>query len=392
MSRAQISSGTQDGGGSRPETAAPVQGIAILDREGRWLEADPAIERLLGRTIARLAGEPLIAAVAARDADALRVALQAALVAGDAQSQRLQLALLHDDGHEIHASVGITPMHGAGGGVRSLVLQVVAGRGAGGEHADAEGDADADADALSQRLAEAEAALASLNHLQASFAHGVSHDLRAPLRAVDSFSALLATHLDGNLDATARDYIARIRAASARMANLIDSLLELSRAMRAELHPAPVDLGLLVDWAHAELADAEPGRAAQIDVQPGLQVLGDERQLRQLVNQLLHNAWKFSRDRDRVRVEIDGEPRGDHVIVRVRDHGSGFDMRYAGKLFEPFQRLHGAEEASGNGIGLAIVRCIAQRHGGRAWAQSEPGTGSTFFIELPAVPDNGTQA
>jgi signal transduction histidine kinase len=241
-----------------------------------------------------------------------------------------------------------------------------------------------------ERLAEAEAALASLNRLQASFAQGVSHDLRAPLRAIDSFSALLATHLDGDLDDTARDYIARIRAASARMAILIDSLLELSRAMRAELSHTAVDIGLLVDWAHAELADADPGREARIDVQPGLQVLGDERQLRQLVNQLLHNAWKFSRDRDCVRVEIDGERRADRMVLRVRDHGCGFDMRYADKLFEPFQRLHGIEQAGGNGIGLAIVRCIAERHGGRAWAHAEPDAGSTFFVELPAVPEDGT--
>src|SRR3546814_6418919 len=105
---------------------------------------------------------------------------------------------------------------------------------------------------------------------QASFAHGVSHDLRAPLRAIDSFSALLATHLGGGLDDTSRDYIARIRGASARMAELIDALLELSHAMRAELQQAPVDIGLLVDWAQAELADADAGRDARIDVQRGL--------------------------------------------------------------------------------------------------------------------------
>src|SRR5690606_29996328 len=224
---------------------------------------------------------------------------------------------------------------------------------------------------------------------QGSFAHGVWPDLRAPLRAVDSFSALLATHLDGAIDDTSRDYIARIRGASARMAELIDALLELSRAMRAELQPAPVDIGLLVDWAHAELADADAGRDARIDVQPGLQAWGDERQLRLLVTQLLHNAWKFSRDR--VHVEVEGERHGDRIELRVRDQGIGFDMRYADKLFEPFQRLHGPEQAGGNGLGLAIVRCVAERHGGRVRAQSEPGAGSTFFVELPAVPEPGDQ-
>lgn len=246
--------------------------------------------------------------------------------------------------------------------------------------------------AVARQLAEARAELAAMHGLQASFAHGVSHDLRAPLRAIDSFSALLATHLGGGLDDTSRDYIARIRGASARMAELIDALLELSHAMRAELQQAPVDIGLLVDWAQAELADADAGRDARIDVQPGLQAWGDERQLRLLVTQLLHNAWKFSRDRDRVHVEVEGERHGDRIVMHVRDHGSGFDMRYADKLFEPFQRLHGPEQAGGNGLGLAIVRCVAERHGGRVWAQSEPGAGSTFFVELPAVPDSGNRA
>lgn len=355
--------------------ASSPGGMAILDREGRWLEANPALQRLLGRSAVQLAGTAITAIAAARDAPPLDEALHA-LTAGEQPALRTTLALVHADGNEIGVRLEAAPMRDAAGRVRCLVAHL----------------SETDAGATAQRLAEAEAALASMHRLQASFAHGVSHDLRAPLRAIDSFSALLATHLDGDLDETARDYIARIHGASARMATLIDSMLELSRAMRAELRHAPVDLGLLVDWSHAELADAEPGRQAQIEVQPGLQALGDERQLRELVKQLLHNAWKFSHGRDRVQVEIAGDREGDRMVLRVRDHGSGFDMRYADKLFEPFQRLHGAGQAGGNGIGLAIVRCIAERHGGRVWAQSEPGAGSTFFVELPAVPETGTQA
>src|SRR3546814_889282 len=134
------------------------------------------------------------------------------------------------------------------------------------------------------------------------------------------------------------------------------------------------------------------GRDARIDVQPGLQAWGDERQLRLLVTQLLHNAWKFSRDRDRVHVEVEGERHGDRIVMHVRDHGSGFDMRYADKLFDTFQRLTGPDQAGRNGLGIAILRCIAERHGGRVGAQSEPGAGSTFFVELPAVPDSGNRA
>src|SRR3546814_20824357 len=113
---------------------------------------------------------------------------------------------------------------------------------------------------------------------------------------------------------------------------------------------------VVVDWSHAELADADAGRDARIDVQPGLQAWGDERQLRLLVTQLLRNAWKFSRDRDRVHVEVDGERHGDRLVMHVRDHGSGFDIRYAATLFDPFQRPPGPEPAVGTGPGLALLR------------------------------------
>lgn len=357
--------------------ASSAGGMAIVDLDGRWLEVNRALARLAGRPATQLVGEPIVSTLAARDIEALRNALAAARES----AQSLPVAFVHDGGGEVGARLDIAPVRGDDGQLRALVVQATpsAARPAGAT----------EIDAITRRLAESEAAVASLNRLQASFAHGVSHDLRAPLRAIDSFSALLAADRGGGLDASARDYIERIRAASGRMGTLIDALLELSQAMRAELRPAPVDLGLLADWAYAELADSDPGRDAHIEVQPGLQAQGDERLLRQLLGQLLHNAWKFSRDRDQVRVRIDGERQGDRIVLRVRDEGCGFDMRYADKLFEPFQRLHGLEQAAGNGIGLAIVRCIAERHGGRVWAHAEPDAGSTFFVELPAVPDTG---
>jgi len=375
MSTAPTPGNTATGDLARLAMASSARGMAIVDRDGRWLDVNPAIERLLGRGAAQLVGDAMPASVA-HGASALAAGIDA-LLAGEARALHLAVAFVHADGHEVPATVDIAPMHADDGSVAWLSVQVT-------------GDA---ADAPARRLAATEAALASMERLQASFAHGVSHDLRAPLRAIDSFSSLLAERAGDGLDATARDYLARIRGASARMAALIDALLELSRAMRASLRSAPVDLGLLVDWAHAELADADPeaARDARIDVQPGLQALGDERQLRQLLNQLLGNAWKFSRGGP-VRIEVDGERQGDRLVLRVRDRGIGFDMRYADKLFEPFQRLHGADQGSGDGIGLAIVRCIAERHGGRTWAHSEPGGGSTFFVELPAVPEDGQQA
>ena len=374
MLTAQNPSDTTAGDLVRLAVSSSTRGLAILDRDGRWLEVNPAIERLLGREASQLSGQPVRASIA-QGAPAFDEAL-AALLPGTSRPLCLPLVFLHADGHGVPAGVEITPLRADDGEVRWLSVLVT----------------EASGDATARRLAATEAALQSLERLQASFAHGVSHDLRAPLRAIDSFSALLAEHLDGGLDDTARDYLARIRGASMRMARLIDALLELSRAMRAELRSAPVDLDLLVDWAHAELADANPDVAhdARIDVQPGLRALGDERLLRQLVNQLLGNAWKFSRGGP-VHLEVTGERAGDRMVLRVHDHGIGFDMQYADKLFEPFQRLHGADQGGGDGIGLAIVRCVAERHGGRAWARSAPGQGSTFYVELPAVPEEGQQ-
>lgn len=236
-------------------------------------------------------------------------------------------------------------------------------------------------EALRAALAKREASLRALLRQQDVFAHGISHDLRAPLRAIENFSALLEHHDANALDATGRDYLRRIREAAERMGGLIEALLDYSRVDRVELLPEMVDLSLLADLALAELQDAEPQRKLRATVAPGLEAPGDERQLRMLVTQLLRNAWIFSGDE--VVIDVSGERHGDVLRISVRDQGSGFDMRYTAKLFEPFQRLHGTEQGAGNGIGLAIAERIVERHGGRLWAQSEPGAGSTFSFELP---------
>lgn len=209
---------------------------------------------------------------------------------------------------------------------------------------------------------------------------GLSHDLRAPLRAIDGFAGLLAQQ--PGLDDEGRAQVQRIREAGARMGRLLDALQELVAASHARLRPQPVDLSMLADWAGAERQDAEPQRRGEIRVQPGLFMVGDEHYLKRLMALLLDNAWKFSARGETVRVEVDGERDGDLLRLRMRDHGIGFDPRYADKLFQPFQRLHGAEEGAGSGLGLAIAQTIAERHGGRIRAESQPGAGSVFHVEL----------
>ena len=238
--------------------------------------------------------------------------------------------------------------------------------------------------ALHDEVARLRAELAALREEQRTFAQGISHDLRAPLRAIDTFAAL--AEKDPALGDGARSHLARVRAAAGRMGGLLDGLLELSRAGRMDLEPRSVDLGLLAEWVAAELREAEPGRAVELDIGTGLDVIADEGLLRLLLSQLLGNAWKFSRDRDCVRIGIDARRLDARLHVSVRDGGCGFDMAYADKLFRPFQRLADSEAGGGHGLGLAIAQRIVARHGGRLWAESEPGVGSCFHFDLPAAP------
>ena len=216
--------------------------------------------------------------------------------------------------------------------------------------------------------------------------HGISHDLRAPLRAIDGFAARLSRQLGADGDAAAIETLARISATSTRMGQLMDGMLELARAGRIELRPMRVDVSMLADWCAAELQDADPGREAVIEVQQGLEVIGDERLLKTLLTQLLRNAWRFSATRPRVQIDVSGTRDGNGLALVVRDHGIGFEMTYAEKMLEPFQRLHGTDEGAGDGIGLAIADVIAGRHGGHLRAESAPGEGATFHVRLQDLP------
>jgi signal transduction histidine kinase len=234
-----------------------------------------------------------------------------------------------------------------------------------------------------------DAQLRALLVQQEALAHGISHDLRAPLRTIEAYSALLVRQ-SAAMDAEGREHLARIRAAAARMASLLESLLDYSRVERSELARTQVDLGLFADLAVAELQDAAPGKRVQASIAPRLLALGDERLLRMLVAELVRNAWNFSGDD--VVLDMTGYRVGDVLHVALRDAGSGFDPQYAERIFEPFQRLHLPEQGAGHGLGLAIAARIAQRHGGRLRAESAPGAGSTFHLELPAAASDGQGA
>jgi light-regulated signal transduction histidine kinase (bacteriophytochrome) len=231
-------------------------------------------------------------------------------------------------------------------------------------------------------VAERTAALTSANKELESFAYSISHDLRAPLRGIDGFSQLLLDEYRQKLDAQGRDYLDRVRRAAQRMGILIDDILELSRVSRHAMRRERVDLSRLADEILDELGRVAPQRRVEIRVAPGCSALGDPQLLRVLMQNLLENAWKYTGKTEAARIEFGCETLAGETVFHVRDNGVGFDMQYADRLFSPFQRLHSPEEFEGTGIGLATVARVAQRHGGRVWAESVVGQGATLRFAL----------
>lgn len=233
---------------------------------------------------------------------------------------------------------------------------------------------------LEARVATRTRELREANRELEAFASSVSHDLRAPLRAIDGFSALLLERDGARLDDAGRGYLVRVRNAAARMGELIEALLKLARFGRMELKRERLNLGLIATEIAAELHAGEPGRQVEVSIAPELFASGDPVLVRSMLQNLLGNAWKFSRGRTGARIEV-GQDGGGGFFVR--DNGSGFEPQYADKLFRPFQRLHSEAEFSGDGIGLASVKRIVERHGGVIRAEGAPGAGATFWFTLP---------
>lgn len=217
-----------------------------------------------------------------------------------------------------------------------------------------------------------------------AFCYSVSHDLRGPLRVINGFATLLEESAATSSDSAARDSVARIRENTNRMSELLDGLLAFFRLGNRAVELASVDMGALVHETVASLDLARGDTELVVGPLPG--VVGDRALLGDVLANLLSNAFKFSSRRSAPRVEVGCDPGGDGHVFWVRDNGVGFDARHAGHLFEPFQRLHAAEGYRGTGVGLAIVRRIVEKHGGRAWAESEPARGSTFLFSLPCDP------
>jgi light-regulated signal transduction histidine kinase (bacteriophytochrome) len=235
---------------------------------------------------------------------------------------------------------------------------------------------------LEQRVTDRTAQLEAANRELESFSYSVSHDLRAPLRSIDGFSQALLEDYEDRLDEDGKDFLRRVRAASRRMVQLIDDLLNLARVARAEVRREPVDMSALARSIAEELRQSEPERQVEFAIADGVVLNGDAPLLRIVLEDLLGNAWKFTSRRARAQIEFGTAQRDEKPVYFVRDDGAGFDPSRAARLFGPFQRLHGSAEFPGTGIGLATVQRIIRRHGGEISAESAVDQGATFYFTL----------
>lgn len=215
-----------------------------------------------------------------------------------------------------------------------------------------------------------------------SFSYSISHDLRAPLRHITGFSSALAEDYGGQLEPTAQSYLDCIVRAARKMEDLLEALLFLSRVTRQDLTVVEMDLAVLARQYADSLQQADPARQIEFRIAGTMPVKADPQLMRTAIEALLANAWKFTAKKERATIEFGEKREGDNAVYYVRDDGAGFDLRFAQRLFGPFQRMHREEEFPGLGIGLATVQRIVHRHGGKIWAEAEIGKGATFCFTL----------
>jgi len=231
-------------------------------------------------------------------------------------------------------------------------------------------------------LRSANAALESANKELESFSYSVSHDLRAPLRAISGFTEIILSDEAEKLDEAGKEHLLRVQNACRRMGQLIDDLLNLARVSRGEILRQNVDLGDLAKSILDDLQKSNPGRHMKVTVAADLTVSADPKLMRIALENLLSNAWKFTSRQADAAIEIGSETQDGQQVYYVRDNGAGFDMNHASKLFGAFQRLHSNDDYPGTGVGLATVQRIISRHGGRIWAESAVGKGATFYFTI----------
>jgi PAS domain S-box-containing protein len=350
--------------------------IFLLDVDGNVSSWNAGAERGTGWGSSEILGQPyaLFFTSDDRGADKPRHELEVAAQRGVARGEERRV---RKDGSQFLAEVTLTAVRDAGGqmvGFVSIARDITDRR-----------RTEAAIAALNSELEQRVTELAAANGELEAFSYSVSHDLRGPLRAIDGFSKILMEDYRERLDAQGQHYLARVRAGSQRMGQLIDALLSLAGVTRAEMHRCDVDLAQIARELIEEERRRDPTRAVEVVIVDHAPASGDPRLLRAALENLLGNAWKFTGKTERPRIELGVEQVDGVSACYVRDNGAGFDMSYVHKLFAPFQRLHEQSEFEGTGIGLATVQRIIARHGGKLWAQSTPGRGATFWFTVESA-------
>jgi PAS domain S-box-containing protein len=368
-----------------------LSAVVIVDAHDRIIDWTARAEAVFGWSRREALGRRMTELLVPREHRPLyRRLLRRFLVTGQAPffGRALETSMLRSDGTEFSAELSISPLKtGTRVTFCGFVTDIT-------KRKHAEEEIRTLNQQLEHRVTERTAQLESANRELEAFSYSVSHDLRAPLRHIDGFAKMLQRHANGTLDAQGQRYLSTISDSARNMGRLIDDLLAFSRTGRAALTLVPVDQDALVAEVITEAKFDQKERAIEWRVEPLPQVHADPTLLRLVWRNLIGNAIKYSSRAPQPRIEIGRatpELAGEHVFF-VRDNGVGFDMKYIGKLFGVFQRLHTQAEFEGTGIGLAHVKRIITRHGGQVWAEGKPGEGATFFFTLPVAPvaDTGT--
>ena len=358
----------------RAVTETASDAIISADCHGIIRYVNPGAERIFGHQERDIIGQPLTRLMPERFRLAHSEGIQRYLDSRKARvvGQTVELVGLSKDGREFPIELALASSDVDGDLFFTAIVRDITVR----------AEAERKIQELNRRLQLDNTELEAVNKELEAFSYSVSHDLRAPLRAIDGFSQALVEDAGPLLKPEHHSHLNRVRQAAQRMGLLIDDLIKLARVTRTDVRIEDVDLSEIALALATNLQDIAPQRQAEFTIAPDLQAKGDPRLMQVALDNLLNNSWKFTAPRTPARIEFgktvaDGKP-----AFFVRDNGVGFDMNYAGKMFGAFQRFHDAREFAGTGIGLATVQRIIHKHGGRIWAESQPGEGATFYFTL----------